>query len=121
MEFKISTSENGEYLVVEVFKPITGDLERGFIKKSIEEMKVHDIKKVFVDVSRVPNIEGVFENYKSAYYEMELLDHPTDAKIAVFVSPDDDSHDFAQTLYRNAGYNFSIFQDKSSAIKWLNK
>ena len=121
MEFKISISENGKYLIVEVFEVITGELERKFIKEGLKEAKAHNIKNIFVDVSRAPNTASVLENYKFAYDETERLGHPKDAKIAVLVSPDDHSHDFIETLFKNAGYNCNIFRDKNSAIEWLNK
>ncbi len=121
MEFKISISENGKYLIVDVFQAITGELEKNFLKESIEVIKAHNIKNIFVDVSTVQNIARITDNYKFAYDETKRLGHPRDVKIAVFVNPEDHSHDFMETLFKNAGYNCNIFQDKSSAIEWLNK
>ncbi len=106
-------------MIVEVLEEVTGELERKCFKEGTEKIKANNIKKVFVDVSRVPNTASVHDSYSLAYYETERLDHPKSTKIAVFVSLDDHSHDFTETLFQNAGYHCTIFRDKNSAIEWL--
>ena len=121
MEFKLTISKNRKYLIIDVFNTITEELQRRFVEEGVETMKKNNIKNVLVDVNRVPNTANVYEKYKLAYYETDRLGYPRDGKIAVFVNPGDNSHDFIETAFRNAGYQCSIFKDKNSAVEWLNK
>ena len=50
---------------------------------------------------------------------VDVLKSLTDTKIAVLVSPGDRSHDFIETLFKNAGYICTFFENRTSAMKWL--
>ncbi len=121
MEFKISTSENEEYLIVEARKAVTAELGREMIEETLKEVDANNLNKIFIDVSRGPNTSTITEKYRFAFHETERLGHPKNVKIALFVRPEDHSRDFIKTLFQDAGYNCLIFPDKNSAIEWLTK
>jgi hypothetical protein len=41
------------------------------------------------------------------------------ARVAILVRPDDISHNFVETVSRNAGYNVRVFRERKAAIDWL--
>ena len=49
------------------------------------------------------------------------LNFARSAHVAILVSPDDRSHDFIETVNRNAGYNVRVFRDADAAISWLEE
>ena len=91
------------------------------IKETTEEILAHNIKNIFVDVTRVRNVAHSFEIFNFGHNEAKRLDFPKDTRIAIFVSLDDHAHDFIETVFKNAGYACHIFREKSSAIEWLNE
>ena len=121
MGYEISISENGKYIIIEVVEPITGQLEKRFMKDGLDALKAYGIKKIFINVSKVPNVAGVVEQYQLAYDDAVSQELPRDTRIAIFAALDDHSHDFIETVFKNAGYNCSLFRDKNSAIEWLEK
>jgi hypothetical protein len=44
-----------------------------------------------------------------------------DVRVAVLVRPEDHSHDFAETVTKNAGQDITIFRDREAAINHLLK
>jgi len=91
-EFKISISRNRKYIRIDVFKPVTAELEMNFFHEGVKKMQAHSIKNVLVNVSKVPNITTWFNDFRLAYYETQKVDYPRAGKIAVLVYPDDPSH-----------------------------
>ena len=95
MGYEISISENGKYIIIEVVEPITGQLEKRFMKDGLDALKAYGIKKIFINVSKVPNVAGVVEQYQLAYEEAVSQELPRDTRIAIFAALDDRSHDRA--------------------------
>jgi len=50
---------------------------------------------------------------------MPKLGLQRDVKYAILTSPTDESHNFIETVCKNAGYIVKVFSDKNSAIAWL--
>ena len=121
MEFKISIVEDEKYLIIDVFEAITGEVETKMIQQTAKAMKDHHIKNVLADVRKVRNIANVPDKYDLAYSEAKRIGFPEDAQVAILVSPDDRSHDFIETVFRNVGYACRIFQDKNAATEWFHQ
>jgi hypothetical protein len=121
MKYEISMSGSRRYIKVRVDEVINAELEREFSYKTIQEAKKHNIKNFLVDVRNVSNVAGNLENYVFAYKNMRQFGLEKDSKIAVLVNPDDKSHDFIETVFRNAGYSCVIFTDEKTAIDWLEE
>jgi hypothetical protein len=119
--FKTSVSKNGKYVRIDVYKPVTSELEKTFFHDCVKIMKRHNIINVLVNVSGVPNIAGELNDYTLAYRETKRVDYPSNGKIAVLVDPSDSSHDFIEIVFNNAGYNCTFFDEEGDAIKWLEE
>ena len=93
------------------------------MKQNLEAHTLGDelgISRYLVDATEAVNVDSTLENYSFAYTDMQT---PTGinktAVVALLVSPDDHSHDFIETVSRNAGLNVTIFRDRELAIHHL--
>ena len=80
------------------------------------------ITRHLVDLTEARHVDTITNTYEFAYEDMRL--HPginKNARVAVLVSPDDRSHDFVETVTRNAGQNVTLFRDREAAIQHLLK
>jgi hypothetical protein len=79
------------------------------------------INRYLVDMTESRNAESVLANYEFA--RQEIWDAPEidkTALVAIVVSPDDHSHDFVETVARNAGLLVRIFRDRALAERHLS-
>jgi len=122
MEYSITPSENGKYILI----TITGDITRAAaMKVNIEAHalgKILGIRAYLVDLTNSKNVESVVDDYEFAYDDMrsEPQIDPL-ALVALLVGPDDHSHDFLATVSVNAGMRVSLFRDREMALSYLRK
>ena len=122
MSYEIYLSDDGKYIVTKHWGEITSEL---VIKRTLEAHAMGEklgITRHLMDVTEARNIDSVTKTYKFAYKDIENVPQINlNARVAVLVSPDDHSHDFVETVTRNAGQNVTIFRDRELAIKHLLK
>lgn len=79
------------------------------------------IKRYLVDMTESRNTESVLANYEFARQEIwDVPEIDKTALVAIVVSPSDHSHDFVETVARNAGLLVTIFRDRTLAEKHLS-
>ena len=120
MNYTITTSDNGKYLICQVSGEITVDLAREFTKELNRLSRTLNIKRFLNDVREATNALSTLQNYNFAYKDMAEMNLQREACSAILVGPADKSHDFVGTVTQNAGYNVRIFHDEGSAIAWLD-
>ena len=81
----------------------------------------HNINRYLFNLRGAPNIENILPNYQFAYQDMDNFGFPKNARSVLLTNPDDKSHDFMETVFRNAGFNVRLFSNESSAIAWLEE
>jgi hypothetical protein len=91
--------------------------------KSIPEAMIeYKAMRCLIDHSAIGSVSGAV--VKIYYRPQELREagvHPM-VKIAEVVLPAHKAHfDFLETVCRNRGFDFRIFNDQESAIQWLTK
>jgi len=122
MSYKINLSEGGKYIVTKHWGEITSDI---VIERTLEAHALGDelaITRHLMDVTEARNVDSATKTYKFAYDVMRGIPGiNATARVAVLVSPEDHSHDFAETVTRNAGQDVTIFRDRGSAIAHLLK
>ncbi len=118
--YTISLSDDESYIIVKILGKQTAELA---MKQNLEAHAFGDelgIGRYLVDATEAVNVDSTLENYSFAYTDMQT---PTGinkaAIVALLVSPDDHSHDFIETVSRNAGLNVTIFRDRELAIHHL--
>jgi len=120
MDYTVSPSGEETFVILKV----TGNITRQTIMPGVVAAHALGGKLALdcylVDATDATNIETITDNYTFAYSDMrntEGIDKY--ARIAVLVSPDDHSHDFVETVARNAGLNFRLFRDRDQAEGFL--
>ena len=121
MNFETTLSRDGTYVIVRVKEDISAEMEREFAEQAIRLAKKHNIKRFLVDVRGIPNVAGSLDNYLFAYEDITRFGLDATSRIAVLASPDDRSHDFIETVLRNAGYNCRMFSAEKNALEWFRK
>lgn len=121
MGHEISIAGNGVYLICRVTEPITMEVARAFTTALDAASRAHGIKRFLVDVRVAPNVASVLQNYRFANIDMSEMALQRDVRSATLVAPDDHSHDFVETVSRNAGYGARPFRDEAAAITWFEE
>ena len=119
MGYTISVSEDGKYLRVQVNEPMTRKLAGRIGQEMNATGAEHNLKCYLYDLRNAPNVESPATNYFFAHEDTVALRLDKSVRSAILVSPDDRSHDFAETVLLNAGYNVRLFGDEAAAIAWL--
>ena len=120
MGYTITLSDDGEYIVLKV----TGFISReSAMRQNLEAHALGrrlQIDRYLVDLREARNVESPAEAYDFAYKDMQLAEGiDLNAIVATLVSPDDHSHDFIETVSRNAGLNVTLFTDLDLAKQHL--
>jgi hypothetical protein len=121
MNYTVTPSGNGEYLVCRVSGKITAELARAFTMELDRQSHALNIKCFLTDVRNASNALSILENYDFAYQEMTDMNLQRDVRAAILVAPANHTHDFVETVERNAGYNVRLFRDEAKAIAWLSE
>ncbi len=100
---------------------MTSELGRRCGAAAVALGSVHGISSYLFDLRRAPNIQSVLPNYEFAYKELKGFGFPRGSRSALLTAPRDRSHDFLETVFKNAGYNVRLFTNEASAIEWLEQ
>ena len=122
MEYNITVSENGKYIILKVI----GDLDRSSSMRELIE--AHElgaklsIDRFMADLTEARNIRSILEDYQLA--NADTHNEPrinVAALVAMLVASDDHSHDFLETAGLNSGWRVKLFRDRQEAIDYLMK
>lgn len=116
----IAPSSDRKYIILKV----VGDYTRQ--RAMTNNIQAHalgrelGIKRYLVDMTESRNVESVLANYEFAKKEIwNASEIDKTALVAILVSPGDHSHDFVETVGRNAGLRVTIFRDRVRAEQHL--
>jgi len=115
MPHTIRLSPDGTYVILKV----TGEIDtRTAMAQNMEAnafAKKHGVRKYLVDLVECRNVQSDLDNYAFAYEDMMNAPVDREARIVFLVHPDDHSHDFVETVSRNAGLDVTLFRDRALA------
>ena len=121
MPYSVSLSPDGKYLMCRVTGEVTAEIAREF-RSALLEMSISTNVTLFLtDARGTPNKSSVLDNYSYAYSDLKEIDFPRASRTAILVDPTDRSHDFVETVTRNAGYTVQVFHDEAAALAWLRE
>ena len=116
----ITVSEDQKYIILKIVGDYTRELAM------IDNLKAHamgremGIKLYLSDMTEARNIETTTDNYYFANKDMKITPGiDLHARVALLVRPEDRSHDFVETVSRNAGLDVKIFRDPELAVQYL--
>lgn len=122
MRYTINPSSNGKYIVLTVIGEINRNTAMQQNKEAHALGQKTGINRYLVDVTGARNTDNIKDSYDFAYTDMRSANEiDKKARVALLVSPDDDSHDFIVTVARNAGLNVTKFTDKKLAESFLGQ
>lgn len=120
MDYTITPSEDGQYIIIKVIADITPTIAMRYTTESHKMGREMGIHKYLVDATEAKNISKAFENYRFAYHSSDdIPDFDPLACVAALISPDDSSHDFIETVTKNAGLDVTFFTDREEAVNHL--
>jgi len=113
--YTLSVATDRAFIVVKV----EGDISR---ESALEQNRAAHalgrelgIDAYFVDATGSRNIDSPVDDYELAHDDMKAPPFSRTARVAILVSPGDHSHDFIQTVMRNAGLDVTLFTDRAEA------
>ena len=118
---KIKISDNNKYIIVQVNENMTRALAERLGFEAIQLGNTKNITRFLYDLRNSRNTESINVNYIFANQDMKRLETNPNNMIAMLISPGDKSHDFIETVLRNAGYNVRLFEVELDAIAWLEE
>ncbi len=77
------------------------------------------IKRILNDVRGVSDEMGILNGYEYAYKDVITLGLPMGIRAAILADEGDHTHDFQETVARNAGYFVKVFYSFERAVDWL--
>ena len=122
MSYTITPADDGSYIFIKVKGEIT---RKTAMQQNLEAHALGrrlKIRRYLVDATEARNVEPAFQNYEFAYTDMQKSEGvDRSARVAALVHPEDHSHDFIETVTRNAGFQFRIFTDLELAKQYLKR
>ena len=118
--YSINLSENGQYIILKLFGDVTRDLAIKQIPEAHALGRKLGIHRYLVDATEARNVDTINGNYRFAHKDMQ--ENPNIdkyARVAILVSKEDYSHDFAETTSRASGLNVTLFRDRAMAVRHL--
>jgi hypothetical protein len=120
MDYSITPSMDGTFIILKIKGNINREIATRLNLEAHALGKKLQLKRYLVDVTEAKNTETIIGNYNFAYSDMQKMEGiDKRARVATLVSPDDHSHDFIETVSRNAGLNVRIFTDLDEAKQFL--
>ena len=123
MEISMTVVEDEKYIIL-VGKGEINSGDRYVLMQPLIEAhelaKKMGIRKILVDVTEARNALRILDNYEIVTHT--IAQEPAidrHMRVALLVSPDDHSHDFTETVARNAGFNFRLYRDRTQALASL--
>jgi hypothetical protein len=117
MGYTIRISDDNSFILVSVEGVVDSNLALEYTVKSHQLGREKGILNFLVDLVNARNMQSPVENYDfviSDLDESHFIDRR--AKVAMLVSPDDDSHNFVETISRYSGYNVKLFRKLEDAL-----
>ena len=120
MDYTITPSNDGMFIILKVKGNIT---RRSAMQMNLEAHALGrhmQVRRYFVDVTEAKNTDEPLEDYEFAHSDMRQTEGiDKQALVATLISPNDHSHDFMETVSKNAGLHVKLFTDPAEAKRYL--
>ena len=121
MRYSISISKTRKYVLVMVNGNINRELALKYTVESHIVGNENKIEKILLDLRNAKNIETVTDNFEFANKDLRSATVINkSAKIAMYVSENDHSHDFVETVSRNNGHNVKICRTEEEVLDFFD-
>ena len=118
--YEIGSSPDETYVYARAFRhPYTAELARTLAGELVRFGEKLGVLGCLIDIRGTTSVSSVVEKYEFAYKNATGAGLPHHWRYAFLIDHGDDSPDFIETVMKNAGYVFQIFEDECEAIDWL--
>jgi|WetSurMetagenome_2_1015567.scaffolds.fasta_scaffold1202718_1 hypothetical protein len=122
MEWTISFLIDQQIVVIKTRGVADETTSLAMVKIIPETMMQYNAVRLLIDHSDLSGVSGSVVNIYYRPQELREIGVPPKVKIAEVVLPAHKEHfDFLETVCRNRGFDFSIFNDQETAILWLTR
>jgi hypothetical protein len=90
-----------------------------FITAAAQVAEDRGVKSFLFDMRAALNAKSPLHDYQIANHHLRGLGFGARSRVALLVSPGDDSHDFFELTAGNAGHQWRVFDDEKKATEWL--
>ena len=115
-----TVSPDGKYIIQKIVGEIDAKIALDLNRETHALGHRLGINRYLTDVTEARNTDTPLDNYDFAYKDMP--DNPgidRSARVALLVDPEDYSHDFVETVCRNAGLDVTLFRDRDVDVRHL--
>ena len=122
MEWTISFLPEKRIVVIKTYGVADETSSMEMVKNISRNMAKHLSLRCLIDHTDISSVSG---STVEIYYRPKGLINigvPFKVTIAEVIKPEHREHfHFLETVFRNRGFNFRIFDDRESAMEWLTK
>ncbi|UCD51431.1 MAG: hypothetical protein JSW27_02130 [Phycisphaerales bacterium] len=119
MNSEVSISSCGTWVHTCVDGPITRESALEFITEAARAADTQGLDRFLFDVRGASNVKRPLHDYEIAHDHLRKLGFSPVSRVALLVSPGDQTHDFFELTAANAGHVWKVFDDEDAATDWL--
>jgi hypothetical protein len=120
MEWTISFLPDQQIVVIQTRGVADGASSLKMARNILKTMQEHKALLCLIDHSALSAVSGNTVNIYYRPQELREVGVPANIKIAEVVLPAYEAHfGFLETVCRNNGFNFRIFNEREAAMQWL--
>ena len=120
MNYTITPSIDGMFIILKVKGNITRKTAMQMNLEAHALGKQLHVRRYLVDATEAKNTDEPLDDYEFAHWDMRQMEGiDKQARVAALVSPNDHSHDFMETVSKNAGLHLKLFTDPDEAKRYL--
>jgi hypothetical protein len=120
MDWVITIEEKNKFIEVITKGIADKDGSMEMAKTIAETLRHHRITKAIIDHRNITGISGEVIDVYERPNLFRLIGVIFRIKLAAIINPDHTEHfKFLETVSINHGYKYSVFYDRTSALKWL--
>jgi hypothetical protein len=116
MAYSVTVSDDKKYILLKVVGSISRQLSLQYNLEAHQLGRELGIDRFFLDFSECHNTDTVLRNYKYVYDDMKNPAINQEAHTVMIVGPNDHSHDFIESLFKDAGVDFTLFHERDLAL-----
>ena len=120
--YKTGISIDKTYVYAQEFNvPYTFELAQTLAVDLVSLGKKFAVLGCLIDLRGTTSVSRDIDKYEFAYYKSNIAGLPRQWRYAFLKDHNDNTLDFIETVMKNAGYIFEIFEAEHEAVDWLKR